>query len=109
MRGRVCEEPTPGSGIRAAGASPRRGYTKIYLVGGGVGAVGLLPDGAPPPTSVGGDAAGGCSRFGFSPSLPLWPESLQPAAAPTRSASAKNVVRAFLMLRSSLWGGAPIL
>src|SRR5262245_51513511 len=89
------------------GASPPSRVRQIYLVGGGVGAVGLLPDGAPPPTSVGGDAAGGCSRFGFSPSLPLWPESLQPAAAPTRSASAKNVVRAFFMLRSS-WGVPPL-
>jgi hypothetical protein len=66
-------------------------------VGGGVGAgaVGLLPVGDPPPMSVGGEAAGGCSRFGFSPSLPLWLESLQPTAAPARSASAKNVVKAF--------------
>src|SRR5215831_12561025 len=96
MRGPACEGLLPGR-ILAAGARPPPRGRKIYLVGGGVGTVGLLAAG-PRPVSVGGEAAGGCSRFGFSPSLPLWPESLQATAAPARRASAKNVVRAFLML-----------
>jgi hypothetical protein len=81
-------------------------------VGGGVvldASVGLpagapLPAGALPsvlPLSVDGEAAGGCSLFGFSPTFPLWFESVQPAAAPARSANAKSAVKAFFMLRSS--------
>jgi hypothetical protein len=86
---------------------------KIYLVGGGgvyLDASVELPEGAPPlagalpsvlPLSVDGEAAGGCSRFWFSPTFPVWFESVQPAAAPARSASAKSAVKAFFMPRSS--------
>jgi hypothetical protein len=84
-----------------------------YRVGGGVGvdrdaSVELegapLPLGALPsvlPLSVDGEAAGGCSRFRFSPTFPVWPESVQPAAAPASSASAKTAERAFFMVRAS--------
>ena len=90
----------------------RREVRKIYLVGGGVVLVASvgLPDGEPPlpgalpsvlPVSVDGEAARGWSRFGFSPTFPLWFESVQPAAAPARSAHAKTAIKAFFMLRSS--------
>jgi hypothetical protein len=75
----------------------------------GLPAGALLLAGALPsvlPLSVDGEAAGGCSRFDFSPTFPLWFESVQPAAEPARSASAKTAVRALFMLRSS-WGRCP--
>jgi len=49
---------------------PRREVGTIYRVGGGVVGAGLPP--GTRPVSVGGDAAGGCSRLGLSPSLPFW-------------------------------------
>jgi len=63
-----------------------------------------LPPGALPsvlPLSVDGEAAGGCSRFRFSPTFPVWLESVQPAATPASSASAKTAERVFFILRSS--------
>jgi hypothetical protein len=85
----------------------RREVGKIYLVGGVVlvASVGLpdgevlLPGALPGelPMSVDGEAAGGWSRFGLSPTFPLWFESVQPAAAPARSANAKTSVRAFFI------------
>jgi len=91
----------------------RREARTFYRVGGGWGvdldaSVELgeepLPPGALPsvlPLSVDGEAAGGCSRFRFSPTFPVWLESVHPAAAPASSANAKTAERAFFMLRSS--------
>jgi hypothetical protein len=52
-----------------AAGRPRREVGTIYRVGGGVVGAGLPP--GIRPVSVGGDAAGGCSRLGLSPILPF--------------------------------------
>jgi len=103
----------PGAAERKPrGGRPPRGSDPYYRVGGDAGMFfgasvlpgeGLLPGELPSvlPLSdgeVGGEAAGVRSLPGFSPTRPLWPESVQPAARPVTNASAKSPERNFLIL-----------
>lgn len=66
--GRACEEARRLAGAPCGGTARRKVGT-IYLVGGGVTGVPVLP--GVRPVSIGGDAAGGCSLLGLSPILPF--------------------------------------
>lgn len=101
MLSRHCEAP-----LRSGGREPRdacrRGAPPCYLVvfegalpgagsaAGGGGALGMLLGVLLSDGDVGGDAEGIRSFRGASPTRPLWPESVQPAASPATSARAQN-------------------